>query len=82
MLEVGNVGRCRVFEQPGRAISCALAEPTEFKLPCRAPQQSRAYMMIIMCSVFVRSLFVSSSPADPRPPHRSDHECRTRRMIQ
>ena len=29
-LDLGNVGRCGVFEQPGRAISSALAEPSEF----------------------------------------------------
>ena len=44
-LELGNVGRCSVFEQPGRAISSALAEPSEsseFERPFRAPQRSRA----------------------------------------
>ena len=30
-LELGNVGRCNVFEQPGRAISSALAKPSEFE---------------------------------------------------
>ena len=40
-LEVGNVGRCGVFEQPGRAIMSALAEPSEFERPFRAPQRSR-----------------------------------------
>ena len=41
-LEVGNVGRCTVFEQPSRANSSALAEPSEFEWPFRAPQRSRA----------------------------------------
>ena len=30
-LELGHVGRCNVFEQPGQAMSSALAEPSEFE---------------------------------------------------
>ena len=41
-LDFGDVGRCNAFEQPGRAISSALAEPNEFELRFRAPQWSRA----------------------------------------
>ena len=54
--DLGNVSRCRVFEQPGRAISSGLAEPSEFERhfssapakpsglerPFRAPKRSRA----------------------------------------
>ena len=29
--DLGNVSRCRVFEQPGRAISSGLAEPSKFQ---------------------------------------------------
>ena len=29
--DLGNVGRCGVFEQPGRAISSGLAEPSKFQ---------------------------------------------------
>ena len=32
----------RCFREPGRAISSALAEPSEFERPFRAPQRSRA----------------------------------------
>ena len=41
-LDLGNVGRCGVFEQPGRAISSGLAEPSELERHFRAPQRNRA----------------------------------------
>ena len=30
-LDLGNIGKCGVFEQPGRAISSGLAEPSKFQ---------------------------------------------------
>ena len=51
VLELGNVGKCGVFDQPGRtissararaAISSAPAEPSGLEQVFRAPQRSRA----------------------------------------
>ena len=40
-LDFGDVGRYSAFEQPGQAISSALAAPSGLERPFRAPQPSR-----------------------------------------